>query len=422
MRPVLMLFVGARGMGLADLIAPLAAVADVVVAAGEDALAARPDALDESLPLADVVLAADQAGLLEKCLHYAEHRGVDGALTFSEDQVEVTAAFAEQTGVPGQPTRTVSRFVDKHAQRQALADAGVPVPAFHLIRDAADVPAALAAVPLPAVLKPTRGSGGALVSIITEPGEVVDRLRTAGVSVPHVGGAVTADTCFILEQLLVGANRHDIEGFAPYVSVESLAVGGQYRHLAVTDRFPVAPPVLETGMMLPSGLPGDVRQRICDAAGEALRALEFEHGLAHTELMLTADGPVVIEVNARSGGALPYLFPLVGDFSLVEAAGRVALGELPVCPADFRGHAVFYAPQHPVGVRVRKVDGLGELRTLPGIRAVIPLTGAGTSTEHFRNTMMAAVIGSVATPQDAVTLWHKVMDGVHAEYDTIGER
>jgi len=260
-----------------------------------------------------------------------------------------------------------------------------------------------------------RGSGGALAVTVTSPDELMGALAE-GTAAACSTGAVDNGTAFVLESLLVGAGWHQPPGFAPYVSVESAAVDGRYVHLAVTDRFPLAPPALETGMMLPSALPDHYQKRIVAMADAALRALEFRHGMAHTEVMLTREGPVVIEVNARVGGAIPYLFPMACGVDLVELAGEVALGRLRETSLNFEGHAVFIGPQHPVGVEVKSVEGLDAARALPGVQTVIPLTKPGTRTDGFKDTMAAAVLAKVATPEEATILWTKVMSTVHGDY------
>ncbi len=414
MRPVLMLFVGSRGVRIADMCNPLAEFADVVIATSDDILAERADRLDETVKASEVIRAPSRTDLLERCLRYDGR--IDGALSFSDDMLADTARFAAESRLPGQPVETIDAFRDKYAQRGQLAAAGLPVPPYVEITAPEQADAALRQVTPPAILKPTRGSGSTLAYVIDEPAALAPRLREAFAAAPHLGGAVDGDTAFILEGLIVGDRWHDVDGFAPYVSVESAAVDGQFAHLAVTDRFPLAPPVLETGMMLPSCLHEEQRKQIVEVADAALRALDFRHGLAHVELMLTADGPVVIEVNARAGGALPYLFPMAAGVDLVALAGRVALGELPAGEPQFDGHAVFVAPQHPVGVRVAGVAGLDEVAALPDVRAVIPLSVRPTSTDRFHQTMIAAVLGTVPTPQRAVGLWREVMTTVRGEY------
>jgi hypothetical protein len=402
----LMLFVGARSGRIADLTAPLAAVADVVVATSQDLLAQRADDPGQLAGL-EVVRAPTRAALLEQALGYARRHPVDGALCFSDDVVEVTACFAAAAGLPGQPVNTIRCFRDKLVQRLTLATREIPVPAFHGIGRLADTGPALQRVPLPAMLKPTRGSGGSFVRLVTDPDQLPGLV---------VDGLAGARSPLILESVLVGQASHSVDGLAPYVSVESVAAGGEIMHLAVTDRFPVAPPALETGMLLPSCLPGPARETVIATADAALRALDFSQGLAHTELMLTADGPRVIEVNARAGGALPYLFGLAGRHDLVRIAGRAALGEVPAEPPVFDRHAVFVAPQHPLDVEVCSVAGLDEVAAVPGVRAVIPMAGAGARTAGFQNTLAAVVLGVAGTAAEGVVLWREIMSRVRCAY------
>lgn len=415
MRPVLMLFVGLRGQRVADMCQPLSTLADVVVATSEEVLARRGDTLADT-DASHCVLARTRSETLAEALRFAARHHVDGALSFGEDCVEAVASFAAERDLPGQPVETLPRFCDKFVQRRTLEAAGVPTPLHALVREPGAAAAALAGVPLPAMLKPTRGSGSALTYVIDDLSQLEGSLQEAFASRRRAGGAVSESTDFLLEELLIGVRREDVEGFASYVSVESAAGRGRIAHLAVTDRFPVAPPALETGMMLPSGLPAGTQRQVVAAADQALRALEFTHGLAHTELMLTADGPRVIEVNARAGGALPYLFPLASDLDLVAEAGRLALGEDPCAPPRFRAHAVFVAPQHPVGVQVVDVRGLDEVAAMPEVHAVIPLALGGTSTEAFQRTMVAAVLAVVGDPAAAVRLYREVMGRTRTRY------
>jgi hypothetical protein len=108
--------------------------------------------------------------------------------------------------------------------------------------------------------------------------------------------------------------------------------------------------------------------------------------------------------------------PLAGGADLIAVAGRAALGQLPDAPPRFDRHAVFVAPQHPVGVEVIAVDGLADVSGLTGVRAVIPLSARPGRTDHFRNTMMAVVLGVVDRPAEAVALWRDVMATLRPSY------
>lgn len=409
----LLLVLGSRGAPVADLVRSLSAVADVAVLTSRDVLAERVDAV----PIGTAaIIAAERGAMVAAAVQHPICAGLDGVVSLTEDTVEIAADLAERLGLPGQPTATMPALSDKLLQRDALSAAGVPGPPYARIAAAGDVVEALSAVPLPAVLKPARGSGGALVRMVDTPAALVDVVLEALSSRAQAGGAVAADTALILESRLVGV-RDDVAGLASYVSVETLATRGVYHHLCVTDRFPLAPPALETGMVLPSSLGSHEQRDVIAMAERALAALGFQHGAAHTELMLTADGPRIVEVNSRLGGAIPFLLPIAAGYDVVAQLGRIALGQPPERPRFTGRFAVFVAPQHRVAATVAGVAGLDRTGSIPGVRAVIPIaTRAGTSTAADRHTLVAAVLAEAGSAAEAVRIHRLVCNTITPSY------
>ena len=411
--PRLLLVLGSRGAPVDGLLRSLAPVGEVVVLTSSDVLGERVDRLS---PAVTGIVAPNRQAMVSTALKHHLVGSVDGVVSVTEDTIEIAATLSERLGLPGQPTRSMPALRDKLRQRDALRAAGVPGPDYARVSTPADALDALARVPLPAVLKPCRGSGGALARRI-EPGMDVAAVVAEMLALrAGARGAVDPNTALILESVLVGAPR-ETEGLAPYVSVETLAAAGRFHHLCVTDRFPLAPPLLETGMMLPSCLGAEQQAAVVAMADQALRALGFRHGAAHTELMLTSEGPRVIEVNARTGGAVPFLLPIAADYDVVTQIGRLAVGLAPELPTFSGRFAVFVAPQHRVGQTVESVAGLAETRTIPGVHAVIPVaTQPGTETTADQNTIIAAVLGAADSPAEAVQIHRRVHAVVQPHY------
>src|SRR5207245_9773579 len=72
-----------------------------------------------------------------------------------DDQTTVVAAaISQRLGLKANSLPAVSTARDKHAMRRCLAEAGVPVPRFRLVRLSDDPAAGAAAVGYPGVLKP----------------------------------------------------------------------------------------------------------------------------------------------------------------------------------------------------------------------------------------------------------------------------
>lgn len=138
-------------------------------------------------------------------------------------------------------------------------------------------------------------------------------------------------------------------------------------------------------------------------ADRALAALHFDQGVSHTEIMLTSNGPVVIEVNARVGGALPYLFPHAGAGDLFLVAAHCAFGRHPATPT-FDRYALFAPVQLPLGVQVSAIDGFDAVRRLPGIDMAMQLIHAPCTTQDLQGTMVGVALGSADSPAEAIAV------------------
>jgi biotin carboxylase len=291
----------------------------------------------------------------------------DGIATFYDAGMEHVAAIAAELGLPFHSTRAARGLEDKLVQREALRAAGLPSPRAAALPDGAgseEVKRLGGSIGYPAVLKPRRASGSWRTFPVASPsalGQLWDDLEAD----ERVGMMVE-------EYLADGPPMpHDFE--ADYVSVESIVQGGNMTHLALTGRFPVAPPFRETGFFIPATLGPGQRAEALQLAGDALRAIDLHTGSAHTEIKFTADGPRVIEVNGRIGGGVPDMLRLAAGVDLVKLAMRASLGldvairELPAT----HGVAYRFFFQPPSSARrLVSLDGLEDLKRLPGVESV----------------------------------------------------
>ena len=93
---------------------------------------------------------------------------------------------------------------------------------------------------------------------------------------------------------------------------------------------------------------------------------------AHVEMMITGDGPIMIELGARMGGdnITTCLLPLSSGVDMVKATINVALGEKPdIKPRLHCGSAVRYI-EAPLGV-IRSISGVEEARAIAGVELII---------------------------------------------------
>jgi hypothetical protein len=90
--------------------------------------------------------------------------------------------------------------------------------------------------------------------------------------------------------------------------------------------------VVELGGFMPARLSRDTWRACEEYAVEVVRALGLDVGIFHLEIIVTADGPRLVEVNPRMmGGALPILYERFTGHSMQDHLMALHLGSpLPV--------------------------------------------------------------------------------------------
>jgi biotin carboxylase len=270
-------------------------------------------------PTAPGLLAADVAELVDftdvgGVIEVARRHDVDGVMTVAADRaVPVVAAVAETLGLPGIGTATAQRMTHKLEMRDALAAAGIPQPPYARLRSGDDVEAALAAVGLPAVLKPA-DSGGQRAVFHIDSAEDLRRDLDEAVAESPTGEA-------ILEEFVDGVEMNGIV----------VARDGEPVLLTLSDRL--RPPGIGFGVgwihVYPPSTDGEQLRRAREIAVESVRALGLRDGIAFPQLIAAPDGRVVVvEVAARiAGGQMADLVRHAVGVDVVEIALRQALGQ-----------------------------------------------------------------------------------------------
>lgn len=163
----------------------------------------------------------------------------------------------------------------------------------------------------------------------------------------------------------------------PEVSVETVAIDGEVHVIQITDKMTTgAPHFVEMGHTQPSRL--DCVKEIERVAIAANKAIGIEQGPSHTEIIVTKDGPKVVELGARLGGdcITTHLVPLSTGVNMVEVCIRIALGEEPIITHTLNcGSAIRYLHQH-AGV-VKSIKGLDNAEGMPGVKQISIVYGVG---------------------------------------------
>ena len=282
---------------------------------------------------------------------------VDGLIAPGIDwPVAIAARIAERFGLPHPiSSDTATLAVSKLRQRERLAEAGVPQPAFAFCPTLEDALAAARRIGFPCVVKPPDRQGQKGVG-------VAEDAASLAVAVAGAVGVSRAGGCLV-EELVEG----------PELTVNAISVGGEFVPLTVTDRLTAEPPAFGVALahVWPSlvEVSGSEPLTPVEVARRAADALGIENGPTYTQIRSGADGPKVVELAARLGGG--------HDAELCEAALGVdlnglalsaALGEPvePPRPEPRVGGACTRFLVAPSGALAR-VDGVEEARELDGI-------------------------------------------------------
>ena len=360
----------------------------------------NPDAIGMKLSgvVAEVVSTIDIPAVVATA---KKHR-VDGVMTLASDMpIRSVAAVAKELDLVGITDDTALKATNKVIMRQALKDAGVPVPKFFKVSSKEEYDAVVRNFAVPLVVKPADNSGSRGIYKIADITckELIEEAYTYSERYSRNGDIV-------VEEYMSG----------PEVSVETLTVDGECHVIQITDKITTgAPHFVEMGHTQPTRLPNDIPAWIAEVAKAANKAIGITNGPSHTEIIVTNEGPKIVELGARLGGdcITTHLVPLSTGVDMVECCIKIALGEKPDIEAKFhKGSAIRYFEQRAGIVTV--INGIEEAKAIPGVQQVSIVHGVGeTITDIDSSTArMGFVIAQGDDADDAATICDKAKNSL----------
>lgn len=346
-----------------------------------------------------VAIHAFQGDLAALAAHVAAHNPLC-VVAGSEIGVEFADALAELV-LPGNgnvPARSRARR-DKHEMALALREAGVPH-LRHVCSDRAeDVEAWLREHALEdrrLVVKPPKSAGTDDVHMIAAGAD----WRPA---FDHILGKVNLigqrNHAVLVQEFAAGTeyivDTYSVDGRHGLVEVCRYAKGSRGDRVGIYDRVDfLAPDAPEVAMLY------DYTRRVLDAVG-------IRNGAGHAEVMLTADGPVLIEIGARlAGGMHQDLSRLAtGDSQLdryvahhVDGAYRASY--------ELRRHvraAFLSSPRAGVLRNAEILDALEELPAVHGVHAYFANGDLVPATVDFTTPLGLVILAGDDEPQIRAT-------------------
>lgn len=280
----------------------------------------------------------------------------DGVITVCDYYIEVVREVAQALNLPCPFPKEVKTVRHKHLMRQALDRAGLPNPNYYLAHSWEEAEEAAEAIGYPLVIKPVDLASSAFVSFIQNVKELQKAYRDLE-GFPLNFRDQARDCTYLLEEFMKGEE----------VSVESATYNGETKILGITDKSITGTPYfIENGHMFPAQLSDETRTEVTQFVQEALKAVGFDHGIAHTEVKITAEGPRIVEINPRTAGNyIVELIQRVTDIDLLHAFVDFSLGRKPAFAAKDCGIAssavMFLVP--PQSGTITQIQGIESLES-----------------------------------------------------------
>ncbi|MFF1715981.1 ATP-grasp domain-containing protein [Streptomyces sp. NPDC058268] len=214
-------------------------------------------------------------------------------LAGAEHGVELADLLAESLALPGNGTALSACRRDKFAMVERIRAAGLPAAASLITQDAAAIADwAEQGGHWPIVVKPVASAGSDGVAFCSTPAEAEQAFTAILGTTNQLGGF--NDQVMAQERLI---------GDQYFVNTVSRAGRHYVAEIWKDVRVPVGDNQVYDREELQPGQ-GEIQAAIVAYVERVLDALGIAYGPAHTEIMLTARGPVLIESGARLQGAV----------------------------------------------------------------------------------------------------------------------
>ena len=330
----------------------------------------------------------------------------EGIMLLATDMpMRAIAAASEACHLPGISYETAVKATDKAEMIKAFEANGVEHPWYFIAGDKAAFEVILDQVTFPCIMKPTDNAGSRGVVLAHDLNEL-----KAAYDYSH---GESRSGAIIIEEYLQG----------PEFSVEVMVVDGEPHVLQITDKLTTgAPHFVEMGHSQPTSQNEDNQAKIKSLAIRACKAVGINCGPAHVEMILTEDGPKMVELGARMGGdcITTHLVPLSTGIDMVEATIDVACGKKPDIEHKFsKGSAIRFF-RTSAGL-LKSVEGIEEAEQIPGVREITIVKKIGTMITDIGSSVdrIGFVVAQADSAEEAVRVCEKAVGTIKITIEAV---
>ncbi|WP_201777670.1 ATP-grasp domain-containing protein [Ornithinibacillus californiensis] len=346
---------------------------------------------DESILLSTI----DVENVLKKALEIKP----EAVMTLASDMpIRTVAAVGEKCNLKTISFETALNATDKGRMRRKLKEMNVPVPNFYIVSNMEQYLQVIKRFRGKFIVKPADSSGSRGIVLVDDLNNINEAFSYA--KKHSKSGEI------LVEEYMVG----------PEVSVETLTIEGKTHVIAITDKLTTgAPHFVEMGHSIPSQLPSRVQNEIKKVAIAATEAIGIEVGPSHTEIIITPEGPKIVELGARLGGdnITTHLVPLATGIDMVECSLRLALGEDVILPQkQSKASAIRYL-KADVGI-LKSVNYPNTLKQKKGVKEIVLTKNLGDRITKIgsSNDRIGYIISQGDSSKEAIEICEEAIDSM----------
>ncbi len=250
---------------------------------------------------------------------------IDAFLSEYEKYVTLTAKLTKRFNIVGIPENTAHVCTDKVAMRDALNSYDSALsPEYLQINNESELVAFANTHGLPLILKPTNLSKSLYVTKNDTIDDLLHNYRSMVTELKKYAANNPAATKsgVIVEKCMFGS-IHTIAGFADakgdITTIDAICDITSGLDLGWSENFLYS-------RQIPSRLTASEQAALHETASNAMKALSMKNCVSHVEIMLTPDGPKIIEVGARPGGYRARMFQYANGIDYYDAYLNVSAG------------------------------------------------------------------------------------------------
>lgn len=253
----------------------------------------------------------------------------DGVIAIYESYILPASRIAEFLNLPGIPVAAAEACTDKFIMRNLFAKSKIKIsPDYALINSEKQLLEFADRHQYPLILKPTNLAKSLLVTKNHDKNELIKNYQK---SMDLLHGtykkyAPNRNPQLIVEEFLEGS-IHSVDAFIDSdgkVTVLPYIVDYQTGYdIGYDDNF-------HYSRLLPSSLNDKEQKDLQRCAEVGVKALGMKNTPAHIEIIMTPNGPRIVEIGARNGGYRERMHMLANGIDIIGSAVNIALGKKPV--------------------------------------------------------------------------------------------